>query len=82
MARTFIYVPWVQENWYETEPYDLGAFSSIEKAEEAIIEELRDLDQEVLTLDIYQNMKEQPDYIFGIHECILDEGGIYHELYK
>lgn len=66
-----IYVPWVQENDYETESYDLGAFSSIEKAEKAIVEELRELGQEVLTLDIYQTM-EDPAYIFGIHEFTLD----------
>ncbi len=79
---TRFYVPWVQSNDWDTIPYDLGVFSSIERAEEAIIEVLRNFDQEVLTLDIYKSMTEEPEYLFGIHECNLNELGIYHELYS
>ena len=70
------FVAWVQYNDYDTEPSNIGVYSSKEKAENAIIDFLRDEDEAVLSLEIYKaNLPEREDggYRFGIDEFKLDE---------
>ena len=67
-----IYVAWMQLNEYETEPYNIGVYSTKEKAEDAILEALREANQEALTLEIYES-QEEPYYIFGVEQYILDD---------
>ena len=66
-----IYVAWMQVNDYETEPYNIGVYSTKEKAENAILDALREANQEALTLEIYAS-QEEPYYIFGVEQYILD----------
>lgn len=66
-----IFIPWIQENDWETEPFNLGAYSSQEKAEEAILQALRE-NEYVLTLEIYES-QDEPQYIFGVQKFILDK---------
>lgn len=67
-----IYLAWIQENDWETEPYNIGCYSTEEKAKEAIIDALRKQDEAVLTLEIY-DAQDDPNYIYGIEEYNLDE---------
>lgn len=66
-----IYVAWIQENDWETEPINIGCYSTEEKAKNAIIENLREKEESVLTLEIYD--AQDPNYIYGIQEYNLDE---------
>lgn len=74
-----IYVAWMQENYWETEPWNIGCYSTNEKAEEAILEELRDMELEhygesVLSLEIYDSMSdEERHFIYGVEKYKLDE---------
>jgi hypothetical protein len=70
-----IYVAWIQENDWETEPENIGCYSTKEKAENAIVEVLRKMGATVLTLEIYDKMYDIQDrpYIYGIEEYNLDE---------
>lgn len=67
-----IYLAWIQENDWETEPFNIGCYSTEEKAKNAIVEALREEDEAVLTLEIYDTQNE-PNYIYGIEEYNLDE---------
>ena len=63
-----IYIAYMQENDWETEPFNIGAYSSIEKAEEAILKWLNDKGGEQwLSLDCYAE-QDDPEYEYGI-EC-------------
>lgn len=66
-----IYVAFIQENDWETIPQNIGCYSTIEKAERAIVEALRGIGEAVLTLEIYDTQKE-PNYVYGIEEYNLD----------
>ena len=69
-----IYVAWMQENEWETEPWNIGCYSTKEKAKEAILEGLRDLGETVLSLEIYNSMSdEERHFIYGIEKYKLDE---------
>lgn len=67
-----IYVAWIQVNDWETEPFNIGCYSTEEKAKEAIIKALREDGEAVLTLEIY-SAQEDPNYIYGIQKFNLDE---------
>jgi lantibiotic modifying enzyme len=67
-----IYVACIQENDWETESRNIGCYSTIEKAEEAIVEALKEEGEYVLTLEIY-NAQDDPNYICWIEEYNLDE---------
>ena len=67
-----IYVAWIQENNWETEPQNVGCYSTEEKAEKAIVEALREEGETVLTLEIY-DAQDEPNYFYGIEEYNLDE---------
>ena len=67
-----IYVAWIQENDWETEPQNIGCYSTEEKAKEAIIKDLRERGEAVLTLEIY-SAQDNPKYIYGREEYNLDE---------
>ena len=67
-----IYVAWIQENYWETEPFNIGCYSTEEKAKNAIIEYLREMGEAILTLEIY-SAQDNPNYIYGIQEFNLDE---------
>lgn len=70
-----IYVVWLQENNWETEPFNIGCYSTEEKAKEAIVKALREVGEAVLTLEIYDKMYDMQNrpYIYGIEEYNLDE---------
>jgi exo-beta-1,3-glucanase (GH17 family) len=70
-----IYVAWIQENDWETEPQNIGCYSTKEKAEKAIVEALREMGVTILTLEIYDKMYDMQDrpYTYGIEEYNLDE---------
>jgi len=67
-----IYVAWIQENYWETEPINIGCYSTEEKAKEAIVKALREEGEDVLTLEIYDTQF-NPNYYYGIEEYNLDE---------
>ena len=67
-----IYVAWLQENDWETEPINIGCYSTEEKAKNVIIEALREKGEAVLTLEIYDTQN-KPNYVYGIEEYNLDE---------
>lgn len=67
-----IYVAWLQENNWETESFNIGCYSTEEKAKEAIIKALQELNEAILTLEIY-DVQNDPNYIYGIEEYNLDE---------
>ena len=67
-----IYVAFIQENDWETIPENIGCYSTKEKAEKAIIEALRERNEAVLTLEIY-DIQDEPNYVYGIEEYNLDE---------
>lgn len=67
-----IYIAWIQENDWETEPQNIGCYSTEEKAKNAIIKALREDGEDVLTLEIYDAQNE-PNYIYGIGKYNLDE---------
>lgn len=68
-----IYVAWVQENEWETESFNIGVYSSIEKAKEAVLAWLNDQNSEQwLSLECYEE-QDDPEYIFGICEYELDK---------
>lgn len=69
-----IYVAWMQENDYETQPWNIGCYSTNEKAEEAILENLRGYGESVLSLEIYDSMPdEERHFIYGVEKYKLDE---------
>lgn len=68
-----IYVAWIQENYWEIEqPFNIGCYSTEEKAKEAIIKALREEGEDVLTLEIY-DAQNKPNYYYGIEEYNLDK---------
>lgn len=67
-----IYLAFIQENDWETEPENIGCYSTDEKAKNAIIKTLRERGEAVLTLEIY-NAQDEPNYTYGIEEYNLDE---------
>lgn len=67
-----IYVAWIQENNWETELQNIGCYSTEEKANNAIIKDLREKGESVLTLEIY-DAQDEPNYIYGVQEYNLDE---------
>ena len=67
-----IYVAWIQENYWETEPINIGCYSTEEKAKEAIIEALKEEGETILTLEIY-GAQNDPNYIYSIQRFYLDE---------
>ena len=67
-----IYLAWIQENDWETEPINIGCYSTEEKAKNAIIETLREWGEAILTLEIY-SVQDKPNYYYGIEEYNLDE---------
>lgn len=67
-----IYLAWIQENDWETEPQNIGCYSTEEKAKEAIVEALREIGEDVLTLEIY-SAQCNTNYFYGIEEYNLDE---------
>lgn len=67
-----IYLAFIQINDWETEPQNIGCYSTIEKAKKAIVEALREEGEAVLTLEIY-DAQDEPNYIYGIEEYNLDE---------
>ena len=70
------YIAWVQENWWETEPFDIGVYSSKEKAENAILMWINNESSEPwLSLEIY-SAQNDARYIFGTEKFILDESPI------
>lgn len=69
-----IYVALIQENDWDTEPWNIGCYSTIEKAEEAIIKELRGLGEPALSLEVYNSMPdEERHFIYIIETYKLDE---------
>ena len=67
-----IYIAWIQENDWRTEPLNIGCYSTEEKAKEAIIEALKEEGETILTLEIY-SAQDDPNYIYGIQRFYLDE---------
>lgn len=68
-----VYIAYVQENDWETEPFNIGAYSSVEKAEQAILEWLNDQGGEQwLSLDTYAE-QDDPEYNYGIDDFELDK---------
>ena len=65
-----VYLAEMQENEYETSSWVVGIYSTKEKAENAIINELIDLDIPVLSLEIYDSMRDtlDIDYDYWITE--------------
>ena len=71
-----IYVAKIKEDDYETDWENIGCYSTFEKAENAIVEELRNLGETLLSLETYRITKED-DYNYGycweVEKFILDE---------
>lgn len=68
-----IYVAWVQENEWETQPFNIGAYSSKEKAKKAILEWLNDQDGEQwLSLETYEE-QDNPEYVYAVEHFELDK---------
>jgi exo-beta-1,3-glucanase (GH17 family) len=67
-----IYLAWIQEDDYDTEPLNIGCYSTEEKAKEAIVNALRERGEDVLTLEIYDTQY-RVNYFYGIEEYNLDE---------
>lgn len=68
-----IYVAWVLENEWEAEPFNIGAYSSEEKAEKAILEWLNDQGGEQwLSLECYEEQVD-PEYEYGVEHFELDK---------
>lgn len=67
-----VYVAVLQENDWETEPFNVGVYSSRENAEAGLVDALREHGEAVLTLEIYE-ASESPYYICSIEEYELDK---------
>jgi len=69
-----VYVATIQQNWYDSEPFVEGVYSSKEKAKEGILLTLRELDPDapLLSLDTYI-CQEEPGYEWKIEEFKIDE---------
>lgn len=71
-----IYVAWVQENEWETQPFNIGVYSSEEKAKKAILEWLNDQGGEQwLSLETYEE-QDNPEYVYEVEHFELDESPI------
>lgn len=70
-----IYVAWIQENDWETTPWNIGCYSTTEKAKNAILKELRNIEsKDILSLEVYENIpEEERNYCYGIEKHKLDE---------
>lgn len=72
-----IYVAKIKEDDYEISWDNIGCYSTLEKAENAIEEELRRLGETFLSLETYSITKEEDDdnygYNWSIDTFILDE---------
>lgn len=69
-----IYVARLREDEYEVDWFNIGCYSTIEKAKEAIIEELRNLGEILLSLETYAITKEEDGgYDWEIEKFVLDE---------
>ena len=66
-----IFVAGLQECGYETEPFNIGVYSSRELAEQAILKSLRE-EEEVVSLEEYD---EDPDALYDwfVEEWELDQ---------
>jgi hypothetical protein len=67
-----VYVAILQENDWETEPFNIGVYSSREKAEAGLVNALRERGETVLSLEIYDASKD-PYYTYFIEEYELDK---------
>ena len=67
-----VYVAVLQENYWETEPFNIGVYSSREKAEAGLVDALRDQGETVLSLEIYEASQDSY-YICSIEEYELDK---------
>lgn len=67
-----VYVAILQENDWETEPFNIGVYSSREKAEAGLVNALRERGEAVLSLEIYDASKD-PYYTYFIEEYELDK---------
>lgn len=75
-----VYIAWVQENDYETEPFNLGVYSTKEKANQKILDFLNEYSSyegdRWLALQFYEyeyeNNKEKKPYLYGIEGYELD----------
>lgn len=70
-----IYVAWMEENDWEVEPWNIGCYSTKEKAEKAILEELGEVTgHPVLSLEIYESIPyEERPFRYGIETHKLDK---------
>jgi hypothetical protein len=66
-----IFIAGLQENDWETTPFNIGVYSSKELAEKALLERLRE-EEEVLSLEIYDENSERL-YDWFIEEFELDK---------
>jgi len=64
-----VYVAWICENDWETEPFNIGVYSSKEKAKKAILEWLN---KQQLSLKPYEE-QEDLKYEYGIEHFELDK---------
>ena len=62
-----VFVAVIQENEYETTPFNIGVFSTIEKAEEEILEWIRENDSYApsLSRETY-NTQDEPRWLWFI----------------
>lgn len=63
-----VYIASVQENDWETVPFNIGVFSTEQKAKDALLQWVNEEeDNPFLSLEIY-NMQDNPKYITSIEE--------------
>lgn len=67
-----VYVAILRENDWETEPFNIGVYSSREKAKGGLVDALRELGEAVLSLEIYK-ADEDSNFICFIEEYELDK---------
>jgi len=67
-----VYVAILVENDWETEPFNIGVYSSKEKAETGLVNALRDRGETILSLEIYE-ASEDPNFLYSIEEYELDK---------
>lgn len=70
-----VWIATIKGNEYDAEPWILGAYSTLEKARKAVLNEIRelDLDAPVLSLEIYDSQEVEPNYLWEIFDIEIDK---------
>ena len=69
-----VYIAALQENNYETEPWNIGVYTTVEKAKKALLDKLKEIDPSapLLSIETY-TAQDVPAYEIYIEDWDLDD---------